>query len=80
MHLYLNICPVLLRNHYTLQQELGSPTTISSTIICQCLSINTHIKIDEESIYTAKFSNKNLNFVGQFCELSGNCRRNARKI
>ena len=52
-------------------KHLSSPATLPSTVAWQFIWYNKHIQIDNKSIYLYKFSNRNLNFVGQLFDTDG---------
>ena len=48
--------------------NVSLPATLPSTVACQFIWYNKHIQIGNKSIYLYNFSNRNLNFVGQFLD------------
>ena len=52
-------------------KHLSSPATLRSTVACQFICHNKHIKIGNKSTYLYNFSNNNLNFVGKLFDSTG---------
>ena len=49
----------------------GSPSSLPSAILSQCLWFNSNIKIDNKSIFISDFASKNIDFVGQIFHKNG---------
>ena len=51
-----------------LGKHLSSPATLPSTVGCEFIWYNKHIKTDNKSIYLYNFSSRNVKFVGQLVD------------